>query len=302
MILINGVEIKTIEDNFTFSGAKDIVTRSLDFNFIYNPLRKDIPKYNVAINDKVEFIEDGKTIFLGYVENLNYSTDGDLISVNCLDNLARVVRSKCIGRFRGTLTELANKICASFNIQNGINSDSTKVHNIVSTGDLTYYEVLKTACDTLFDNYTLYLDNNVLKLQLPTKEPIATYEIKKNIRSSSFSQSMSDMVTKVIMIDNDGNIYGSVQNDADLKQFGLFQEVYNYNTDIKNNQEEARKLLKSVQNEAQIVVNNNNACISGQYIKVIEPVNNFNGIFEILTDSHVVGTDNVMTLEIKYVG
>ena len=52
---------------------------------------------------------------------------------------------------------------------------------------------------------------------------------------------MSDMVTKVIMIDNDGNIYGSVQNDADLKQFGLFQEVYNYNTDIKNNQEEARK-------------------------------------------------------------
>ena len=67
MILINGVEIKTIEDNFTFSGAKEIVTRSLDFNFIYNPLRKDIPKYNVAINDKVEFIEDGKTIFLGYV-------------------------------------------------------------------------------------------------------------------------------------------------------------------------------------------------------------------------------------------
>ena len=40
MILINGVEIRTIEDNFTFSGAKDIVTRSLDFNFIYNPLRK----------------------------------------------------------------------------------------------------------------------------------------------------------------------------------------------------------------------------------------------------------------------
>ena len=57
MILINGVEIKTIEDNFTFSGAKDIVTRSLDFNFIYNPLREDIPKYNVAINDKVELLD-----------------------------------------------------------------------------------------------------------------------------------------------------------------------------------------------------------------------------------------------------
>lgn len=301
MILINGVEIKTVEDNFSFSGAKDIATRSLDFSFIYNPLRDDIPKYQVAINDKVEFIENNKTIFLGYVEKLDYSTDNDIINVNCLDCLARVVRSKCIGRFKGTLNELANKICASFNIKNGINSNSTKVHNIVSTGDLSYYEVLDTACKTLYDNFTLYIDENELKLQLPTKEPIATFEIKKNIRSSNFSQSMANMVTKVVMIDNEGNIVGSVQNSDDLKTFGLFQEVYNYNTDIKNNQEEARKLLKTVENEAQIVVNNNNACISGQCIKVIEPVNNFVGIFEILTDSHVIGTDNVMTLELKHV-
>ena len=65
--------------------------------------------------------------------------------------------------------------------------------------------------------------------------------------------------------------------------------------------EKTKKLLKSVENEATIVVNNSNECISGRFIIVNEPVNNFVGTFEIQTDNHVIGTDNVMTLEIKLV-
>ena len=302
MILIDGVEIKTIEDGLTWNGAKDTVTRNLSFSFLYNPMREDIPKYKVAINSRVEWKEENKTLFLGFVESLDYSTDNDNISVNCVDFASRLIRSKCVGRFYGTLTELANKICASFNIKNGISDSTTQKHNIVSTGDKTYYEILQTACKTLYDSFTLYMDSNTLKLQLPTKEPIATFEIGKNIRASSFSQSMSEMVNKVIMIDNDGNVYGSVENKSDLSKYGLFQDVYNYNTDISNNVEEARKQLKSVENNGSIVVNNDNNCISGQYIKVIEPVNGFEGIFEILTDSHTIGSDSVMTLELNNVG
>lgn len=302
MILIDGVEIKTVKDRLSFSGAKDTVIRSFSFSFLYNPLRDDIPKYKVAINSRVEWKEENKTLFHGVVESLDYSTNNDTISVNCVDLASYLMRSKCVGRFYGTLTELANKICASFNIKNGINDDTTQKHNIVSTGDKTYYEILQTACKTLYDSFTLYMDGDTLKLQLPTKEPIATFEIGKNIRASNFSQSMSEMITKVIMIDNDGNVYGSVENKADLSQYGLFQEVYNYNTDISNNVEKARKLLKSVQNNGSIVANNNNNCISGQYIKVIEPVNGFEGIFEILTDSHTIGSDSVMTLELNNVG
>ena len=96
-------------------------------------------------------------------------------------------------------------------------------------------------------------------------------------------------------------LLNSVENKADLQKFGLFQETYNYNEDVTNNLAEAKKLLKSVENEATIVVNNSNECISGRFIKVYEPVNNFEGTFEIQTDNHVIGTDNVMTLEIKLV-
>lgn len=299
MILIDGVEILTIQDGIQWGGAKDLVTRTLDFSFLYNPLKDDIPKYKASVNSKVEWIENGKTLFLGYIETLPYNTDEDTISVSCVDLASRLVRSKFVGRMRGTLTQLANKICGSFNIKSGVKSDSTHVHNIVSDGDLSYYDVLKTACDVMFERYTLYMDGDTLKLA--THEVQNTFEIYKNIRSSNFKQSMSDMVTRVLVIDSDGNLLNAVEDKENLSKFGLFQEVYNYNKDAKNNLAEAKKLLKGVENEATIVCDNDNNCISGRFIKIIEPVNNFQGVFEIQTDNHTIGLDSSMELEVKYV-
>ena len=299
MILIDDVEILTVLDGMTWSGAKDIVTRQLNFSFLYNPLKKDIPDYKVSAGSKVEWIENDKTLFLGYVEEMPYNTDDDTITLTCQDLTARLARSTFIGRMKGTLNELANNICGSFGIKNAINSDNTHVHNIVSTGDLTYYDVLKTACDSVFDRYTLYMNGDTLSLA--TDDIIDTFEIGYNIRSSSFKQSISDMVNRVLIIDSEGKVLDAVENTDDIAKYGLFQSTYNYDTDCKNNLAEAKKLLKGVTNDGNITVNNNNACISGGLIKVIEPVNNFIGIFEIQSDSHTIGNDNVLDMEIKYV-
>lgn len=300
MILINGIEILTIiDDSLTWEGAKDTVTRTLSFSFLYNPQVEDMPRYNCKIGDKVEWIEDNKTLFFGYIDSMDYSTDEDTIPVTCYDYACRLAKSKFVGRMRGTLNELANNICGSFGIKNGINVDNSHAHNIVSDGDLSYFEVLKTACDTMYERYTLYMDADTLKLA--EHNVIDEFVIGENIRSSSFSQSMTDMVTKVLVIDNDGKILNSVVDKENLEKFGLFQETYNYNKDVKNNLAEAKKLLKGVENKATIVTDNNNKCISGRFIKVFEPVNAFEGVFEIQTDNHVLGTDNVMTLEIKLV-
>ena len=299
MILIDGVEILTVLDDIIWSGAKDMACRSLSFSFLHNPLKEDIPVYKCSIDSKVEWKDENKTLFSGYVETMDYNTDNDIISLTCQDLMSRLIRSKFVGRMRGTLNQLCDNICGSFGLKNGVNVDSKHVHNIVSTGDLSYYDVLKTACDVMYERYTLYLDAGVLKLA--KHDIINTFEIGKNIRSSAFKQSMADMVTRVLVIDNDGNLLNAVENKADLNKYGLFQETYNYNEDVHNNLAEARKLLKTVENEANIVVDNDNNCISGRFIKVIEPVNGFVGVFEIQTDSHTIGKDNVMQLEIKHV-
>ena len=292
--------ILTVQEGITWNGAKDIGCRTLEFSFLYNPLVKDIPQYKAKVGDKVEWIEEEKTLFLGYIETLPYNTDDDTISVTCQDLLSRVMRSKYIGRMRGTLNELTNNICGAFGIKNGISISNSHVHNIVSTGDMSYYDILNTALKTMFERFTLYMDGDTLKLA--EHNSIATFEIGKNIRSSSFSQSMSDMVTKVLVIDNDGNLLNAIEDTENLQKYGLFQEVYNYNKDVKNNLAEANKLLKGVSNEGSIIVNNDNNCISGRFITIKEPVNGFEGLFEIQTDRHTIETGNqYMELEIKHV-
>lgn len=292
--------ILTVLEGLNWGGAKDIGCRTLNLSFLYNPLVKDIPKYSIKVGDKIEWIENDKTLFLGYLETMPYNTDDDTISVTCQDLLSRLMRSKFIGRMKGTLNQLCNNICGSFGIKNGINVENSHVHNIVSTGDLTYYDALNIALQTMFERYTLYMDGDTLKLA--EHNSIATLEIGKNIRSSNFSQSIADMVTRVLIIDNNGRVLSSIEDKENLEKFGLFQEVYNYNKDCKNNLAEAKKLLKGVSNEGKLIADNDNNCISGRFITVREPVNGFEGLFEIQTDQHTIESGNkYMELEIKHV-
>lgn len=299
MIKINDQIIETVIDGINWAGAKDTVARTLDFSFLYQPMDKNLPAYQVKKGDKVTYSDDNIVYFFGYVERLSYNTDNGTMNVACCDLMKRLLNSKCVGRFKGTLVQLANNICGAFYLKNGIESDSQHIHNIVSTGDMSYYDILKTACDVMFERYCLYLDGITLKLA--AHETIAEFEIRKNIRNSSFTQDMSEIVNKVLIIDNKGHLINTVQNQDSISQYGLFQEVYTYDKDSKNNLVDAQLMLTNGKNEAQITVNNDNKCISGRYIKVREPINNFIGIFEIISDSHTISSNSELTLEIEFV-
>ncbi|MCM1338957.1 MAG: hypothetical protein NC191_04740 [Muribaculaceae bacterium] len=317
MIKINNEEILTVIDGITWAGSKDSAVRTLDFKFLYNPLKADIPKYQVQTHDKVEYSEPlldeqgqpkrnsedkiiYKTLFLGYITKLDYNTDDDVISVSCVDLMSYLKRSKCVKRFRGTLNQIANEICGAFELKSGINVDNTHVHNIVSTGDKTYYDILFIACKSMWKNFNLYMDGITLKLAEHTSQ--GTYKIGYNIRSSSFSQDISEIITKVLIVDNEGNLIKPIENTELREKYGLFQDIYSYNKEIKNNVSEAEKQIKPPVNNAFIVCDNDNNCISGRYIKVLEPVTQKDfGFFEIQTDSHTIGADSSMQLEIKFI-
>lgn len=293
--------ILTPINEMTWGGSKDTGPRYLDFKFLYEPENGDYPKYKAATGDKVTYQESGKTLFSGYIEKMDYSTDTGETNLHCVDLINNLMKSKFIGRMQGTLNQIANKICGAFGINNGVNVENSHVHNIVSNGDKTYFEVLNIACKTMYKNFCLYMDGTTLKLELEHKIQ-GTFAIGKNIRVSSFEQDASDIVTKVLIIDNKGKILQPVThpNPDFVKRYGLFQTTYNYNKDCKNNLAEAKKLLTvDVANKGYILADNDNNCISGQYIKVLETFNKYEGIFEIQTDEHFISDDSYMKLEIK---
>ena len=299
MIKVGEQTIELVQDGLQWGGSKDTVARSLSFSIVYQPMDNTLPAYQVKKGDKVTYSDNNVTYFEGYVEKIDYSTDNGTLNITCYDLMKRLLKSKCIGRFKGTLTQLANNICGSFGLKNGIENDSQHIHNIVSTGDMSYYDVLKTACDVMFERYCLYLDGTMLKLA--NHNVITTFEIGKNIRTSTFTQDMSEIINKVLIIDNEGHLINTVQNQDSISRYGLFQDVYIYDKDSKNNLADASLMLTDGTNEARITVDNDNNCISGRYIRVYEPINNFKGIFEIVSDSHTIGADSPLDLEIEFV-
>ncbi len=296
---IDNKPVNYILDPVIWEGEKDTVARTLNFSIQYDLSSETSTPVSIEVNNRVEMFEGETCLFLGYVESLSYTANSGIINVVCVDLMKRLLSSKCVGRFQGTLTELCDKICGMFSLQNGISTDNPHIHNIVSEGDLSFYDILNIACSNDFENFYLRLDGTVLTLA--SKEIKGNFQSDINIRNAKFTQEMSSMVTQVMVIDNQGNITNTLQNADGINTFGVLQKVYNYNTDSKDNIQEAGKLLCGVKNSATIVCNNDNACISGSYIKVKEDRTNLDGIFEIISDTHTIGENSEMTLGLKFV-
>lgn len=305
MIFIDGVKIDTVLMGVEWEGSKDQSPRTLKFSFLYYPKLKgepvDIPKYEVTVGAKVEWIENNKILFLGYVTKLEYTSETEKIEVSCLDLSARLANSKCIGRFQGTLKQIADNICNTFGLKNGIEADSTHVHNIVSTGDKSYYEILYTAGETVFgrDKFNFYMDGNILKLA--EKVVQNTFAIKKNIRVSKFTFDVENLTTRVLVLNDNGLVVDSKSNQSLINKYGIFQKVYNWDKDCQDNYAQIEELLKEPEKKCYIVCDNDNNCISGRYIQIYEPLNDYIGVFEIISDSHTINADSEMTLYIKEV-
>lgn len=304
MIKINDIEILTVLDGVRWSGSKDTAGRTLEFQFLYNPRKNDIQKYKVACGDKVTFEESDKILFEGYIEKHIYDTDNDTIYVICRDLISYLKRSIFVGRAHGTLTELAKIICDTFEIKSEIESDDPQIFSFVGDGKRSYFDVIFEACQKVYKECYLYIENNTLKVEIlqinDTNKITATLVVGNNIRQSVFSQDISELVTSICVLGNK-NQKKQVITDLELKKkFGLFQSIYNYNIDDKSKLPTQDELKNGIKNEAKVIANNDNNCITGKFVHIEEPYNNFIGKFKIISDEHITGADSYMTLDLEY--
>lgn len=303
--------IETVLDGMKWSGDKDQSGRMLEFKFLYNPRKPKIHKYQAKCGDKVTYsdfvINGNKSIeriyFQGYVERIEYDTDNDTITVNCRDCLSYLKRSRFIGRFKGTLKQIFDQICGIFNLQNDVNSSDTSVFNIVSDEKKTYYDVLFEICTKIYGEFYLYIENSTLKVEKlkDNKNFKITAELVlgKNIRKSVFSQDIAELITKQIIIDNNKNLITIVEDNELLDKYGLFQSIYDYNKDDKKKILDSKSLRNTLKRNAKIVADNDNNCMTGKYVKIIEPYNKMIDTFKIIKDEHIIGVDSYMILELE---
>ena len=209
------IDITNLLINVTWSGDYKSCARKLEFSLISSPMDKNIPKVDIPLMSVISFYEDDNELFRGFVYEREKSSD-NAMSFLCYDYCAKLNDIKVSKNIKNqTASTIYNNFLAEYGLNKGdiiqANTGVTKVFLGVTAYDMIMTAYTEEAKAT-GKKYMLYSkgdkfcasEKGIVKLKL-------SFEEGKNILSSSFKESVSNMVNKVLIVDDNGNKVSEVK-------------------------------------------------------------------------------------------
>ena len=283
------LDITNLLINVTWSGDYKSCARKLEFSLISSPMDKNIPKVDIPLMSIISFYEDDSELFRGFVYEREKSSDNSM-SFLCYDYAAKLNDIKVSYNIKNeTASSIYNKALSEYGLSKGdIVGASTPIKKVFL--GVTIYDMVMTAyteeAKKTGKKYMVYskgdkfcsMEKGNVKLKL-------SFEEGKNILSSNFKESVSGMVNKVLIVDENGNKVSEVKNDEWLKTYGLFQEVYK-KEENKDTNSEAKAMLNGITQSCSLSGFGDTTCITGCGVQVKDTHTGLIGLFYIDSDSH----------------
>ena len=298
------LDITNLLINVTWSGDYKSCARKLEFSLISSPMDKNIPKIDIPLMSMILFYEDNKELFRGFVYEREKSSDNS-ISFLCYDYCAKLNDIKVSYNIKNeTASSIFNKVLSEYGLSKGdIVGASTPISKVFL--GVTIYDMVMSAyteeAKKTGKKYMIYTkgdkfcssEKGNVKLNL-------SFEEGKNILSSNFKESVSNMVNKVLIVDDNGNKVSEVKNDEWLKTYGLFQEVYK-KEENKDANVEAKAMLSDINQSCSLSGFGDTTCITGYGVQVKGTYTGLVGLFYIDSDTHTwEGGNYTIDLELNF--
>ena len=298
------LDVTNLLIDITWSGDYKSCARKLEFSLISSPIDKNIPKVDIPLMSMILFYEDNKELFRGFVYEREKSSDNS-ISFLCYDYCAKLNDIKVSYNIKNeTASSIYNKALSEYGLSKGdIVRASTPIKKVFL--GVTIYDMVMTAyteeAKKTGKKYMVYskgdkfcsMEKGNIKLKL-------SFEEGKNILSSNFKESVSGMVNKVLIVDENGNKVSEVKNDEWLKTYGLFQEVYKKEED-KDSNAEAKAMLSDINQSCSLTGFGDTTCVTGYGVEVKDSYTGLVGLFYIDSDSHTwEGGNYTIDLELNF--
>ena len=298
------LDITNLLINVTWSGDYKSCARKLEFSLISSPMDKNIPKIDIPLMSMILFYEDNNELFRGFVYEREKSSDNSM-SFLCYDYCAKLNDIKVSYNIKNeTASSIYNKALSEYGLSKGdIVGASTQIKKVFL--GVTIYDMVMTAyteeSKATGKKYMLYSkgdkfcssEKGNVKLKL-------SFEEGKNILSSNFKESVSNMVNKVLIVDDNGNKSSEVSNDEWLKTYGLFQEVYK-KEENKDANTEAKAMLNGIEQTCSLTGFGDTTCITGYGVEVKDNYTGLVGLFYIDSDTHTwEGGNYTIDLELNF--
>ena len=298
------LDITNLLESITWSGDYKSCARKLEFSIIQSATDINIPKVDIPLMSLIIFYEDNTELFRGFVYEREKSSD-NTISFLCYDYCAKLNDIKVSYNIKNeTASSIYNKFLTEYKLNKGdIVGSSTPIKKIFL--GTTAYDMIMTAyteeAKKTGKKYMIYSkgdkfyssEKGIVKLNL-------AFEEGKNILSSNFKESISDMVNKVIIVDENGNKKSEVKNDDWLNTYGLFQEVYKQE-EGKDSNSEAKAMLNGITQSCSLTGFGDTTCITGYGVQVKDNYTGLVGLFYIDSDIHTwEGGSYTIDLELNF--
>ena len=198
------LDITNLLINVTWSGDYKSCARKLEFSLISSPMDKNIPKIDIPLMSMILFYEDNKELFRGFVYEREKSSDNS-ISFLCYDYCAKLNDIKVSYNIKNqTASSIYSKVLSEYGLSKGDIAGATTPIKKVFLG-VTIYDMVMSAyteeAKKTGKKYMLYsIGDKFCSSEKGNVKLNLSFEEGKNILSSNFKESVSNMVNKVIIV------------------------------------------------------------------------------------------------------
>lgn len=289
-IVVNNEEhIKKFE-RITWKGGINGTSRTLEVRYLDdNTIAK--------LGDKVEFYVDEDKLFTGKVFSVEVTGQSQIKTFSCFDNAIYLNKNYFVKNFnKKKPSQILKEICGELKLEVG-----NLPKDIV---DCTYPAVNRSGYQIILNAYTIQhrkdkkiysIVSNDGKIEVIEQGAMADVLLhsEQDIKSSKYGEDIEKMVNQIVIYKTEKEkqqIVDKVENKEDKEKYGLFQKVMQYDKD-KDNINNAKEMLKSVEKTGNITCLGNILIQSGYSIGIHEPNTNLVGSFLVKNDTHIWEND-----------
>lgn len=293
MIVVHkNTDITEYVSSISWGGSRSEVARKLELKIVNAPLDDNITPITIDLADPVYLFEDdGKTeLFRGFVTEREASSVQGVVTYVAYDLLFYTLKSKATYNFSSKTAEtITQMVCNDLEIPVG-SLASTGISQKLIVQNVSIYEIIMQAYTQAYQqngvNYRVTAKKGLLNVEEMGKI-VCEIELTEdsNITSSQYKETLTNMVNKVRIYDGEGNPAGVVQNDADVKKYGIFQQVYT-KEEGKNATTTAESMFVGVEKTFTLNCVNHNGAVTGSGAVVRDSSTGLSGVVWIDADTH----------------
>lgn len=287
-------DITELTPTIQWSGDYQQCARTLEFSLVSSYTDRHLPAVQCELGYNVQFYQDARLLFDGFVVSRQRSTEGSTVDVTCLDRGWYLKRNTASYSFSEQTPEaIARRICNDFEI--GVSELAAGGKRITRNFfGATLYDIIITAYNLASQEngkryYAGFVGDKFFVREKKAGEETLVIEGEANLMDASITESIENMVNRVVIYDENDNKVKTMEDAERMKLYGTLQSYVKQSKDDDGESiKKAQKLLDDNGIDQKITVNcfGNVANTAGGTVVVHEPYTGVYGLFYIDSDTH----------------